>query len=95
MVVNLLSRKVVFRVVAPGSRILGDDGISIAFMELVYIVTSAVVWGSQWRRKHIVLYCDNASWYSTRYQAANTPQMLFRTVKLYYTRHTYVRQIVC
>jgi hypothetical protein len=38
---------------------LGDDDMSIAFMELVPIVTCAVRWGSCWTCKRILFHCDN------------------------------------
>jgi hypothetical protein len=38
---------------------IGDDDMSIAFLELVPIVTCAVVFGSSWTRKRILFHCDN------------------------------------
>ena len=38
---------------------LGDDNMSIAFMELVPIVTCVVLWGSFWSQKRILFHCDN------------------------------------
>jgi hypothetical protein len=38
-----------------------DEGsdVSIAYMELVPIVTAALLWGERWFRKKIVFLCDN------------------------------------
>ena len=38
---------------------ISDKDMSIAFMELVPIVTCAVIWGSQWCLKRILFHCDN------------------------------------
>lgn len=34
---------------------------SSAFYEIVPIATACCLWGSQWKRKHIVAFCDNAA----------------------------------
>jgi hypothetical protein len=41
--------------------ILKDEQISMAFLELYPIVMACVLWGHQWSRLRIVLYCDNMS----------------------------------
>ncbi|KAK6178270.1 hypothetical protein SNE40_013075 [Patella caerulea] len=39
---------------------LGQDDMSIAFMELVPIVTCATIWGhNMWAKKRILFHCDN------------------------------------
>ena len=38
---------------------LDQEDMSIAFMELVPIVTCAVTWGPNWSRKRILFHCDN------------------------------------
>jgi hypothetical protein len=41
--------------------ISASTGISIAWQELFAIVVAAALWGSQWRAKRILFWCDNAS----------------------------------
>lgn len=36
-----------------------EKRISIAFQELFPIVVSALLWGQNWKRKHILFHCDN------------------------------------
>jgi hypothetical protein len=38
---------------------VGDPDMSIAFMELVPIVASIVLWHGSWSKKRIVFHCDN------------------------------------
>ena len=40
---------------------LGDTDMSIAFMELVPIVASVVLWQDSWFKKRIIFHCDNAA----------------------------------
>lgn len=37
------------------------QSISMAFCELYPIVMTCVLWGSEWPRKRILIYCDNQS----------------------------------
>lgn len=40
---------------------LEDGDMSIAFMELVPIVASVVLWQDSWFKKRILFHCDNAA----------------------------------
>ena len=36
-----------------------DKNLSMAVLELYQIVVAALLWGSEWKRKKILFYCDN------------------------------------
>ena len=38
---------------------LNDKNLSMAVLELYQIVVAALLWGSEWKRKKILFYCDN------------------------------------
>ena len=40
-------------------QLLGAPGISISYQELFPIVLAAFIWGSEWSRKQILVFCDN------------------------------------
>ena len=38
---------------------LNDKNLYMAVLELYQIVVAALLWGSEWKRKKILFYCDN------------------------------------
>lgn len=38
---------------------INNKNLSMAFLELYPIVVAALLWGSEWKRKKILFYCDN------------------------------------
>ena len=40
-------------------QLLGAPGIFISYQELFPIVLAAFIWGSEWSRKQILVFCDN------------------------------------
>jgi hypothetical protein len=65
----------------PDAPKLGDDDMSIAFMELVPIVTCAVTWGSSWTCKRILFHCDNMTTVSIIAKGRSKSPLIMRLMR--------------
>lgn len=60
---------------------LGDDGVSIAFMELVPIVTAVYIWYHSWSRKRILFHCDNTATVSIICKGRSKSPMIMKLMR--------------